>query len=216
MKNNLQYKFIKIIDKNLNSLGFKLANENNSFIRTNDDLSEKFQLVILNDGPGYRICPSASVRFEKVEGIFHRTSGYESEYQKGTPTLGLDFWRLYGKDGYQIPLNTEDDLDICASHILTIFNEKAKKYFSDFDSLISVDRVVNDRPYEKCIHRIMPWLRCSTGAIVARLTGREKYDQLISIYQEALRKDANGYYLPRFESLLSDLVNQDKYLYHPR
>jgi hypothetical protein len=92
------------------------------------------------------------------------------------------------------------------SQILTIFREKAQPYYSQFSTLGAVDSAINDQPSDNCIHRVMPWLRCSTGAIVAKLVGRTNYEQLMSFFPDILRNDSNGYYLPRFELLLSDLA----------
>jgi hypothetical protein len=161
---------------------------------------------VLEGNSGYRICPSVGVRFEVVEKVFHKTSGFEPEYQNDTPTVGIDLWSVYGKDGYQIPLKQDSDVGTVTSRLLTIFDEKAEPYFSQFGTLAAVDSALNDQPKERCVHGGLPWRRCSTGAIVAKLTGRGNYDELVSIYHEIVRMDAGGYYLPRFEALLCDLT----------
>jgi hypothetical protein len=48
-------------------------------------------LTITEDGSGYRVVPLAGVRFDLVENIFHRTSGFEPEFQGGTWTVGTHF-----------------------------------------------------------------------------------------------------------------------------
>jgi hypothetical protein len=128
------------------------------------------------------------------------------EYQKDTPTLGIDLWSVFGKDGFQIPLKEEASMGAVTTQIFSIFREKAQPFFTQFSTLAAVDSVINDQPSENCVHRVMPWLRCSTGVIVAKLVGRENYDHLVSIYRAIVRNDSNGYYLPRFELLLSDIA----------
>jgi hypothetical protein len=51
----------------------------------------------------------------------------------------------------------------------------------------------------------MPSNRCSRGVIVAKLTGRKNYGELVSVYRSILKADNNGFYLPAFESLLEKL-----------
>jgi hypothetical protein len=190
--------------------GFKLLKAKKRFVRITDGRTETFILVILVDKVGYRVCPCVGVRFERVEEIFHRTSGFEPKYQKDTSTVGIDMFAVYGKAGFQLPLKDEADVEMVTSRLGVIFREKAMSYFAQFSTLSDVDMSLNDRPKEDCIHAILPWLRCSKGAIVAKLTNRTNYKQLIAIYRELVRKDANGYYLPQFEALLQDLAGMPR------
>ena len=190
----------------LEPLGFKLVKSKQCFTSGAGDLIDRFKIVILTDSLGYRLCPSVGIRFELVESIFHRTSGYCLEYQKDTSTLGVDLFAVYGKPGYQLRLRDKSDIHSVSSRLMEIFRDRAAPYFVEYSTLDAVDSAVNGRPYERCVHRVMPILRCSTGAIVAKLVGRKDYDHLISIYRAALQKFAKGFYLPRFELLLADLA----------
>lgn len=197
------------VDAVLKPEGFKLVKSKKWFLRQTDGRTEKFQLVVLNDRPGYRICPCVGVRFEAVEQIFHKTSTFEPEFQKDTDTVGVNLWHIHGKDGYQLPVHDESDVTPVVDRILEIFRNVAVPYFSEFSDLKAVDVAVNDHPQQKCVHRVMPSLRCSTGVIVARLTGRDDYDALVATYREQLQQDANGFYLPPFEALVEDLKTMD-------
>lgn len=189
--------------------GFRLFKSKKWFLRKTDGRTEKFQLVVLNDRPGYRICPSVGVRFEAVEQVFHRTSTFGPEFQPDTDTVGVDLWRIHGKGGYQLPVHNESDVPPVVDRILEIFRRDALPYFSQFSDLKAVDMAVNERPQEQCVHRVLPSLRCATGAIVAKLTDRENFDALIASYREQLRHDANGFYLPTFEALIQDLTTAE-------
>lgn len=155
--------------------------------------------------PGFRISPSVGVRFEEVEKIFHRTSGYERAQQKESTTVGIDVWRVFGRDQYQVTLKDEADLATATSRIVAIFREKAEAYFAQFNTLAAVDSAINDQPSADCVHRDSTSLRCSTGLIVAKLVGRKDYDQLASTYLDIVRNKAS-HELPKFESLLNDLA----------
>jgi hypothetical protein len=211
---------VKAVEAELKPLGFKLAKGKKprarrapssisaAFVRAVDKRKriEKYHLMVINEWPGYRICPSVSVRFEEVEGIFHRTSGYDSEQQEDSSTVGIDLWRVFGRNEYQIPLKDEADLATATSRVLAIFHEKAEPYFTQFSTLATVDSAINDQPGDDCVHRDALWVRCSTGLIVAKLVGRKNYDQLVSIYLDMVRSKSN-FCLARFELLLSDLAN---------
>jgi hypothetical protein len=206
MSKQLPSLVLEALEPSLAPLGFKLAKGKKWFVRRSPGRTETFQVVVLNDKQGFRVSPSVGVRFDDVEDIFHRTSGYEPEYQKDTATVGVDLWRVHGKEGFQIPLSTESDVPAVASRLLTIFRAQAEPFFARFNSLSAVDAALNERPTEPSTVKVLPWLRASTGAIAARLTGREDYDQLVATYRSVLQNDSKGFYLPRFEALLSDLA----------
>jgi hypothetical protein len=177
-----------------------------AFVRATDKQRTERYHLMLNFETGYRVSPSVGVRFEEVEKIFHRTSGFDRASQKESPTVGIDLWRVFGREQYQVTLSDESGLAAAAARIVAIFHEKAEPYFAQFSTLAAVDSAVNDHPGDDCVHRDMAWLRCSTGVIVARLVGRPNYDQLVPLYQEAVRK-GSPHLLPKFESLLNDLGN---------
>jgi hypothetical protein len=175
-----------------------------AFVRADKQRTERFHLRVSSERSGYSVSPSVGVRFEEVEKIFHRTSGYDRPNQKESTTVGLDLWRVFGREHYQVIVSSEADLKAAAARVVAIFEEKAEPYFAQFRTLAAVDAAVNDKPGEDCVHREMEWLRGSTGLIVAGLVGRANYDQLVPLYLETVRKKS-PHLLPRFESLLTDL-----------
>jgi len=179
-----------------------------AFVRAVDkQRTERYHLMVNYEmlrGSGLRISPSVGVRFEEVEKIFHRTSGYERAQQKESTTVGIDLWRVFGRDQYQVALKDEADLATATSRIVAIFREKAEPFFAQFSTLAAVDSAINDQPSADCVHRDSTSLRCSTGLIVAKLLGRNDYDQLASIYLDIVRNRAI-YELPKFELLLNTL-----------
>lgn len=205
MKSNLLTMLLESVGAGLKPFGFKLVKSKKRYLRKVDGRTELFQLSVLDGDPGYRILPSVGVRFEEVETIFHRTSGFEPEYQKDTPTIGIDVGRVYGKEGNEFRLQDASDLPGVVSGLTSKFRDVAQPYFMSYGDLGAVDAAVNDAPQTACIHRAVPWLRCSTGLIVAKLVGRKNYDALASIYRGMLQHDSKGFYLPQFEALIRDL-----------
>jgi hypothetical protein len=98
-------------------------------------------------------------------------------------------------------------LATATARIMAIFREKAVPYFAQFNSLAAVDSAINDQPSADCVDRDTTLLRCSTGLIVAKLVGRDNYDELVSIYREVVRSKAS-HFLPQLELLLGDLAKR--------
>jgi len=72
----------------LSGEGFKLKAARDKFVRSHEGHSDFFQLVCLDAKPGWRIQPDVGIRIDRVEEIFHKTSGFEVKYQRDTPTIG--------------------------------------------------------------------------------------------------------------------------------
>ena len=88
---------------------------------------------------------------------------------------------------------------------MQVFRTFALPYFEKFVSLAAIDAELNDKPTERTPNRGSPWLRCSTGLIVAKLVGRPNYQELIDIYTEVVSGNAKGFYLKRFQALVQSL-----------
>jgi hypothetical protein len=62
--------------------GFNLKAEKDSFVRQHNGEADRFLLVCRDGKPGWRIQPSVSVRIERVEEVFHQTSGLRAKVSK--------------------------------------------------------------------------------------------------------------------------------------
>jgi hypothetical protein len=187
--------------------GFKLKAAKESFVRQHDGETDIFQLVCLDGKPGWRIQPNVGVRIERVEAIFHETSGFEPRYQNDTPTIGSAVGNITAGDNRACEFLLEDScgLSSVAENIVDVFERIGLPYFDRFSSISAIDRELNSDPTKRTPNRVLPWLRCSTGVIVAKLSGRADYGKLVEIYLDALRKSDKGFYLKRFEALLRSL-----------
>jgi hypothetical protein len=105
-----------------------------------------------------------------------------------------------------------------AKRILGVFHEFALPYFDRLGSIQSIDAELNNKPTERTHHRALAFFRCSTGIIAAKFVGRPNYDELATRYKDVMTRDNNGFYLKRFEELLtllktaeagSDLQNEE-------
>jgi hypothetical protein len=187
---------------------FKLNARNDNFLRLHDGFTDIFQITCLDGKPGYRIRPGVGVRIERVEEIFHQTSGIERKYRKGTPTMGAPVGALLGENdprSCDLLLDSYSEVASVTEKIMGVFCEHALPYFEHWGSLQAIDAELNDNPGERRVHWALAWLRCSTGIIVAKLLGRPDYEQLAAFYTEVMTRDNKGFYLKRFLALLESL-----------
>lgn len=198
------------VARELEPAGFVLDAGKERFAKRHDGLVDVYQLVCVDEKPGWRIRPNVAVRVDLLEDIFHRASGFEGRYQADTISIGGVVGSiLHGSArACEFVVQSEASVVPVAAEIVNVFRQAAIPYFAKYEQLREIDIELNDRPTERTQHRVAPWLRCSTGLIVARLVGRSDYRSLLSIYEDVMRRVDNGFYLPRFEALARQLESQ--------
>ena len=187
--------------------GFELKAARDKFIRRHNGITDHFQLVCRDAKPGYRIQPNAGVRIDRVEQIFHQTSGFEPQYQDNTSTMGAPVGALLTENprACEFLLESESEIASVTEEIVRVFREFALPYFERCGSLAAIDAELNAKPGERTRQRALAWFRCSTGLIVAKLVGRPDYEQLVAFYTDVMTKDNKGFYLKRFQALVKSL-----------
>jgi hypothetical protein len=205
MKSELKSALFTSLRSDMAKNGFSLKAANGRFVRRRGEITEMFQLVCLDAKPGYRIQPNVGIRIEQVENIFHQISGFESKFQKDTPTIGssVGIYLTGDSRACEFLLESQSEVAVVAERIIGIFQEFALPYFERLGSIQSIDAELNDKPAERTHHRALAFFRCSTGIIVAKLAGRPNYDELASLYADVMTRDNNGFYFKRFEELLT-------------
>jgi hypothetical protein len=168
-----------------------------------------YHVLITESQPFARVDVHLALRLDAVEDIFHGTSGYEKKYQRWTPTMGGALDAITGNPEFKMLVERESGPQQAKSLLLS---PAMLAFYEDWHSRLSklenIDRELNDDPLRETPNRPMPWLRCSTGIIVASLTARADYDALAHTYTEVMRGFSNGFYLPRFELLLDELPKE--------
>lgn len=198
MTTRLVSMLLEALDAELKPKRFKLIQAKKWFVRQLNGRSEKFQIMV---SFGRLISASAGIRFEEVETIYHRTSGFESQNQKGTSTLATDVTQ-----DRQLLLNDESDVPAITTQLLELFHSIAEPFFARFKGLGEVDSALNENPKQRCRYSA-PHFRFSKGIIVAKLVGRKNIDKLLIIYREQAQRLDEGCHLPEFEALVKDLRN---------
>lgn len=209
-RKQLKKRLLMAVGDGLGAAEYQPKPVKDSFIRKHEAASWIYQLVFLDSEIGWRIQPSVGVRIERVEDIFHRTSGFEVKYQKDTPTIGGFVGSIRGGTNRdcEFSLNGEEDIPRVAEALIRVLHDFAVPWFERFSSLPAIDAELNDKPSERTPNRVAPWLRCATGSIVAKLVDRPHYDELVSVYHDAMRSSDKGFYLARYQALLDSLPQE--------
>ncbi|MGH9764464.1 MAG: hypothetical protein ACREAC_26825, partial [Blastocatellia bacterium] len=204
----LEIGLFEAVQERLIGDGFRLVPASSEFVRRRAGILDVFWVTTLDaSSGGFNVRPAASVRIERVENIFHLTSGFEPKYQPGTATMAASVGALLGGEAWacQFQLDSFAEIGGVADQLSGVFREFAVPYFEHWSSLAEIDAELNSEPTKRSIHRSLAWFRCSTGIIVARLIGRPDYEELVTIYTDIMTRDNKGFYLKRFIPLIKSL-----------
>ena len=203
----LKIALFESLRRQLSGEGFELNAPRDKFLRRHDGISDSFQLACKDAKPGYRVQPNVGVRIDRGEEIFHRTSGFDREFQDNTSTMGAPVGALVGANARDCEFLLESDSEIpdVTGKLVKVFRDVALPYYAKWKSLQAIDADLNADPARRTPHRGLAWFRCSTGLIVAKLEGRPDYESLADIYSDIMTKDNKGFYLKRFEALRASL-----------
>jgi hypothetical protein len=204
---HLKRALLQSVNPHLVGEGFKLNASRDRFVRRRDGIADIFHITCTRAVRGYYLDPGRSVSIDRVEEIFHQTSGFESKTQKDTPTMGTRVGPILNgrPTSSKLLLKSEADINHMTGSIVRIFREDALPYFERWSPLVAIDAELNGDPTKITIHRGPVWSRCSTGIIVARLVGRSDYRELADFYLDVMARNSGGFYLHRFLALIDSL-----------
>jgi hypothetical protein len=177
------------------------------FVRQHAQTTDRFTVLCTDAKPGYWVKPHVALRIERVERIFHQTSGFSPEHQD-TVTLGGSVGDILGGNmsDARFLLESDGQLDSLVATLLGLFHTVALPYYQRWSSLHAIDAELNDDPTVRSPHRGGPPLwRCSTGIIVAKLVQRPDYGALAQYYADVMRRVSNGFYYAQYQALLASL-----------
>ena len=188
--------------------GIPLVKSLHGFKLKQPGLKQAYYLEFIDHGNHFSVRPAVDIRIDEVERVFHRTSGFEKQYQSSTSTLSVSLWRLSEDlDQFRHDLGDVDHVPRIAALIESVFDTVAAPYFDKYSSVAAVDSLLNKELYS--VHYIMPWVKCSNGLIAARLDQRLDYDDLAATYSKAMKRISEGFYSDRFEALVRDLEDDE-------
>ncbi len=186
--------------------GFEFMASRGAYRRVSELGAELVHCRVIVVGGVVRLELSASIRFDEVEAIYHRTSGAPDDAKGMTSTLWIDCEALTGwpLDQCQKKIRSEEDLDGAADAVRRFWQEHAAGYFTQNLRLEAADRLLNAAPLERSVHFGWPG-RGSYGIILAALVKRADFDELAARHREAVAKIDRGFHLPAFDACVADL-----------
>ena len=188
--------------------GFPLVKSLHAFKLKQPGLKQAYYLEFIDYGDHFSVRPAVDIRIDEVARVFHRTSGFEKQYQSSTPTLSVSLWRLSEDlEQFQYDLGDVDQVPRIAALIESVFDTVVAPYFDKYSTVAAVDSLLNKELYS--VHYIMPWVKCSHGLIAARLNQRHDYDDLAAVYSKHMKWISSGFYSDRFEALVRDLEDDE-------
>ncbi|MBM3759560.1 MAG: hypothetical protein FJW36_04865 [Acidobacteria bacterium] len=203
---DLKIELLTALQPRMEKSGFKLQKSKERFAKRVESGAWWFVLDF-TVYENLHVKPAIGLRVDAVENIFHRTSGFESNYQSDTPTLSLSVQSHMGDSSkFEYVLSGLDDVSVVRTQIEADFIGIVLPYLERHSELSEIDRTLNENPEGECVHYAMDYLRSAHGVIVAQLVGRPKYSELVETYRQKLALISNGFYLPKFEALVADLL----------
>lgn len=188
---------------------FSLVKSKQWFQHKQPGLKQIYDLEFV-DRVDYSVRPAMSIRIDEVERIFHRTSGFEKQYQSSTSTLGTSLWRLSEDlEQFRYDLGHVDQVPRIASLIESAFDTVAAPWFEKYSTAAAVDAVLNKAPDKFGVYHFFPHMQYAHGVIAARLNQRHNYDELAATYSKAMKRISKGFYSDDFEALVRDLEDDE-------
>ena len=111
--------------------GFKPRVSENDFIRRQDGCSHRFCLSFSEGDPGYEILPWVAVRIDRVEDLFHQTSGWDPKTRRNTSTISSHVADLIAGSKWDgvLLLPSQSALASVSAKLVEMFQRIAELYF---------------------------------------------------------------------------------------
>lgn len=194
---------IPLIGK-LSTDGFVYKKTTNEFVCRKGDYSYIFNLEQVAWTDSYSIDVNLYISQKQIEGILEKIIGK----LRHKITLGQEIGRIYkSPDGREVIngdlpiwLREDEDVEAAIESLKWYYSDIARPYFGRFNSLEEIDDIINNPPFNHCPAYVGGLFsnRCMKGLIVARLVDNPNYEQLVSIYDEAIRETMNEEFIVNY------------------
>jgi len=185
--------------------GFVYKKTLNEFTHQIDDYSYIYNIHQVSWGNRFSLHVNLGLSQKQIEDIIEKILGKRQDR--------LTFWRDIGDiaaspDGREVVngnlslwIYDDADVDTSINQLKKYYSDIAKQYFLKYNSLESIDDVINNPPFSYCPAHVGGSFddRCMKGLVVASLVGNSNYQKLVEIYNEEIKetkknKSINDYY----------------------
>lgn len=175
--------FGKLKGNSLNRIGYGIANYVDEF----------------NTGCYLKIC---NIQIQNIEGeIFQEIGVYD------TLTTGISSY--FNEINYRYKIKTEEDIKEWGKIVRMFYEEYAVPFFEKYNSVDSIDKLLNDNPTEKVIYLDDLGWRIIKGLIAAKLNNNPKYNELRDYYKSEVESKFQGYFM--YEKCLKTITFLDSH-----
>lgn len=205
-KSELRAKLIEELRPFFLEFGFKFQRSMDWFIRKHGEISEMFRLDFYTAGEGYGVISSVAIRHETVERLLNELHGLKL---KNAPTVWIAIWRLRkSKEEIEYELSLVDDLEVVKSQLQADFVEIGLPFIKSYGSLAGLESLFNEDPTRNRVrfHGLERFLR---ALLLAKLVGRDNYEEIKEVYKDKIPKDLSQESLLGFEEFAEKLENMD-------
>ncbi|MDX1954843.1 MAG: hypothetical protein SFU20_04865 [Chitinophagaceae bacterium] len=174
--------------------GFVYKKSTNEFRRSTGSHTYIFSIDLLAWSDHYSINVRVYISERQVEDILEKILGK----QRNRLTLGGDIATIkFSPDGKKVINQTlaiiilfEEDIAAAIETLYHYYVEIAKPFFDRYNSLESIDDIINSEPYDSIPAHVCANYdgRCMKGLIVAKLVNNPRYNELVVIYNDEMRE----------------------------
>jgi hypothetical protein len=200
-RNFLRTEVLNLLAEKLKNFDFKLLKSDTSYIYKTDFGWNKYDIYFILRNVGWEVLPALSIRFDIVEDLFHQISDFEKKYQKGTPTIGTSIEDLGSSliTPTRFELTNEAQINGVVNGLTNLFENVAVSFFERYNNLSVIDEKLNSNTEDTSLTGDI--FKGTKALITAKLTKRNNFDELDTIYHSYYKNFADGYYLPEYLKL---------------
>jgi len=175
--------------------GFEYKKTTNEFICKKNNCTYIYNLLLTSWSTSYWLDVRLWIRQEQIENVYESILGKSHGLTLSQHMLERIF---YSPDGRQngkgnsltISMVSDDDIFPAIKGLKNYYLEIAKPYFGRFITLEAFDNFINSPPFEYSPAYVGTNTneRCMKGLITAKLVNSSNYNNLITIYDELIKK----------------------------
>ena len=200
----LQFLFEDLIGQQLQSKGFEVVKNDmrdKYYRRHTEHGYERIVFIFAHYGRILTIQPFIALHFDQIVEIYKKNTQYQSRPNKciGNHLLEIERFVKNGESTERVYVNhhwevrNKDHITELVNRFGQYFKTVIKPYFDQNSTIAHVDALLNEQPTVPSIHNNLNPLRACIAIIAARLNSNPKFDELLSIYDETIKKGAESY-----------------------
>jgi|SRR6218665_30005 len=189
VKKELKKKF----ESFLKPLGFrsKADNQGCSFFLNKENSEYRFGYGISNYYDEFYTGLFGSIGYTPIQKIENAIFEEQSFYD----TLLLNISEYFKSENFRFKISTFEDLNKWKSISEKFYYEFALPFFKQYNTIESIDKLLNTHPTEKVVYLDDLGGRIIAGLISAKLNQNPKYDELRDYYKSEVESKFQGYFM---------------------